>query len=369
VTAYIAAAPERVAGQRFVWRGQIPQARDTLMRLLLLADERGEIESYALMRLLVCELHLRVGDWDAAAALLGEWAESADRELMFRPQYERCRALLAAGRGDREETRRWSALAVERGKQTGCRWDELEGLRARAMGCLLSHDPAAAVESLRAVWAHVEGAGVEEPGVFPVGPDLVQALVELDELSEAEVVTARLAEFAERHAHPWAAIAAQRCASMLRLAGSVGDVSAADALREAAAAYDALGLRFDAARTLLSLGTMQRRLRQWGSAREAVEQAAAAFDAMGSPGWAEQARSELARAGVRRPAGSGELTPSEQRTAELAAGGLSNKEIARELAVSVHTVEVHLSRTYAKLGVRSRGQLIARLHPVGVAED
>ena len=57
----------------------------------------------------------------------------------------------------------------------------------------------------------------------------------------------------------------------------------------------------------------------------------------------------------------GELTPTELRVAELAAQGLSNKQIAGTLFVSVHTVEVHLSRTYAKLGIRSRGQLAGQL--------
>ena len=48
---------------------------------------------------------------------------------------------------------------------------------------------------------------------------------------------------------------------------------------------------------------------------------------------------------------------------ELAAQGRSNKEIAGDLFISVHTVEVHLSHAYAKLGVRSRGQLAQRLSP------
>jgi DNA-binding CsgD family transcriptional regulator len=55
------------------------------------------------------------------------------------------------------------------------------------------------------------------------------------------------------------------------------------------------------------------------------------------------------------------LTPSELRVVELAVEGLSNKEIAQRLFVRVHTVEVHLSHAYAKLGVRSRGQLAQRV--------
>ena len=369
VAAYIAAAPERVAGQRLLWRGEIPRARETLTRFLALADERGERESYALMRLHVCELHLRVGEWDAAEALLVEWAESADRELMFRPKYERCRALLSAGRGDIEETERWATLAVARGEETGCRWDTFEGLRARALSHLLAHEPAAAAEGLRTVWDHNDREGVNEPGVFPVAPELVQALTELGELDEARAVTARLAQLAERQAHPWASITAARCRGVVALAGSVPDGSAADALLGAAADYERLGLRFDAARSLLSLGRAQRRLRQWGSARHAMEQAITAFDAMGSPGWARQARSELERVGGRRPRAGGELTRSEQRVAELAAEGMSNKEIARELVVSVHTVEVHLSRVYAKLGVRSRARLAGRLLAAVTAKD
>jgi DNA-binding CsgD family transcriptional regulator len=96
-------------------------------------------------------------------------------------------------------------------------------------------------------------------------------------------------------------------------------------------------------------------------ARSSLEGAAATFGEIGSPGWAEQVRSELTRVGARRPRPAGDLTETELRTAELAATGLSNKEIARELFVNVHTVEVHLSRAYAKLGISSRGQLASRL--------
>jgi DNA-binding NarL/FixJ family response regulator len=51
--------------------------------------------------------------------------------------------------------------------------------------------------------------------------------------------------------------------------------------------------------------------------------------------------------------------------AQLVAQGLSNKEVAQALFVTVHTVEVHLSHAYAKLGVRSRTQLAGRLAVAG----
>ena len=94
----------------------------------------------------------------------------------------------------------------------------------------------------------------------------------------------------------------------------------------------------------------------------------AAFEAIGSPGWAEDARAELERVGARRSSGSGGLTATERRVAELAVEGLANKEIARTLVVTVNTVEFHLRNTYAKLGIRSRGQLAARLQEIDGSE-
>ena len=71
------------------------------------------------------------------------------------------------------------------------------------MAALLAHQPERAVDSLRAVWEHTLREGVDEPGVFPVAPELVEALVELGELDEALAVTDRLHELATRQQHPW----------------------------------------------------------------------------------------------------------------------------------------------------------------------
>ena len=147
---------------------------------------------------------------------------------------------------------------------------------------------------------------------------------------------------------------------MAALAGGYEEAAAAQ-LAGAAAAYRALGLGFDADRALLVLGRAQRRAKKRAAARQCLQAARAGFEALGCPGWARAAAAELDRVSGRRPAPAGGLTPGERRVAELAAAGLPNKEIAAQLYLSVSTVEAHLSRVYAKLGVRSRAQLARRL--------
>ncbi len=360
--AYVSGTPERVAAKRLLWRGEIDGARELLSKLAALADARGEPTSYAMVRFHLCELELRAGELDAASRLLDEWAESSDFETQFRPQYQRCRALLAAVRGDAQDAARWAAETIERSRAAAYRWDELEALRARGTAALLEQAPERAVEDLRAVWEHCEREGVLDPGAFPVAPELVEALVELGELDAAQAVTERLAQLAERQQHPWATASAKRCRGLVMLAFDARDEGAATVLGDAADSFERLGLRFDAGRCQLGLGRARRRSKQWRAAREALEAAAATFAALAATGWAERARGELARVGARRPrADAEELTPSERRVVELAAEGLANKQIASALYVTVNTVEVHLAHAYAKLGVHSRSQLARAL--------
>ena len=112
---------------------------------------------------------------------------------------------------------------------------------------------------------------------------------------------------------------------------------------------------FELGRTLLVHGQLQRRRGERRAGREMLQHALTIFEEFGAPLWAEKARAEIARIGVRRAPE--ELTEGEERVAELAAQGLTNPEIATRLFMSRRTVEANLARAYGKLGIRSRAEL------------
>ena len=89
------------------------------------------------------------------------------------------------------------------------------------------------------------------------------------------------------------------------------------------------------------------------------------FEATGAEAFLQRAAAELRATGEQgRSSGFSEriqLTPQEQRVAELAAEGLTNAEIGAELFLSPHTVSYHLRKVFTKLGVRSRKQLAHEL--------
>jgi DNA-binding NarL/FixJ family response regulator len=96
-----------------------------------------------------------------------------------------------------------------------------------------------------------------------------------------------------------------------------------------------------------------------------LRSAADGFEAVGATPWSERAREELRASGetIRHhaPDRRDELSPQEMQIAQLAAEGLSNRQIAARLFVSHRTVGSHLYRIFPKLGVSSRGELAAAL--------
>lgn len=346
----------RVAGLQRMWRGDLAGARADFAEMLQDAEGRGEAESVHVIAVQLCEVELRAGRWARIAELVAELTDTGAYQGSQLTE-ARFAAFVAAGRGDPAEARSHAARGLAMvGADDTARWSRFEVSRALGLVALLDGDTAAAVAVLRPMWDELRAGGFTEPGAFPVGPDLAEALVAQGEHGAAAEVASALAAVAD---HPWAAASALRARGHLAAAGAAGG-DPADLFGEAAAAYDAAGFAFDRARCLVHGGAALRARRRVRDARAVLEDAVALLEALDSPGWARWASAELARLGGRRAAGSA-LTDAEDQVARLVAQGRRNREVAAELFISVSTVEATLSRVYAKLGVRSRTELASRL--------
>jgi len=220
-------------------------------------------------------------------------------------------------------------------------------------------DHATAARWLAPAAAAIVEAGVAEPACFPFLPDAAEALIALGRLDEAEPLVSRLEASGRGPDRTWAQAVGARTRGLLAAADSDLD-AARSAFERALVVHDRLLLPHERGRTLLALGQLQRRRNERRAAGVSLREAARAFDAVSAVRWADNARAELDRLGV-RPGPVDHLTPTEERVAELAASGLTNREVAAALVVSPKTVEANLSRVYRKLGIRSRAQLGAWL--------
>lgn len=152
----------------------------------------------------------------------------------------------------------------------------------------------------------------------------------------------------------------------LRAAGLVaGGKEGVDLLREAVGVLETSPAKLELGRALIDLGAVLRRAGRRADAREPLRRGLEMVERFGAFRLERQAREELAATGARvgRRAFSGRdsLTPSERRVAEMAAAGMSNREIAQSLFVTVNAVKWHLRNAYRKLDVKSREDLAATL--------
>jgi DNA-binding CsgD family transcriptional regulator len=135
----------------------------------------------------------------------------------------------------------------------------------------------------------------------------------------------------------------------------------AEALFTAALAQDLVGYPFLRARTLFSFGRWLRRRRRSAESRSPLRESVALFDAQGATTWSRRARQELRatgeKVGRRAPDPRDRLTTQELQIAQLAAEGLSNRQIAERLFLSPRTIGGHLYRIFPKLEITARAQL------------
>jgi DNA-binding CsgD family transcriptional regulator len=348
-------------GLQLLWAGELDAARGVLHQELTGYERLGR---YVVRDELLCylaEVECRAGNWEVAARHAQEAYEidvESGRVLgqghMLFP-----RALVAALTGDVAAARSDAEEGLRRCLRNE---DLLDASCHRAVLGFLElslSNPAAALERLGPVLAFLDEMGSPEPGIIPCLPDAIEALVSLGRLGEAEVLLDRLERQGRTLDRPWATATAGRGRGLLDAAR--GDLPAArSALEQALVAHGRVLQPFELARTLLVQGEVERRAKQKRAARSALEQALGLFQALGAPLWARRARDDLARVGGATPP-SGELTPTEQRIAQLVGEGKKNREVAEALFISVKTVEANLSRIFHKLGVRSRTELTRRI--------
>jgi ATP/maltotriose-dependent transcriptional regulator MalT len=351
-----------VLGQLLKYTDDYEAARPRLETAYRLALEEGDESSVPDLAGHLSELELWTGDWAAAEQHAREslvLAGRAEQELM-RGIALYCGALVDAHLGRAASARACAEEGLAMGQERRDLW--LEGICLWVLGFLdLSLDDPEAVERhLSRADEIAERIGLVEPGQWRFHPDRIEALIQLGGLERAGALLAQYRARASAVERAHALAAAERCHGLL-LVGH-GDLEGAlAAFAESLARYRRLPLPFERARTLLALGSAERRAQHKRLARETLEQALAAFEQLGAPLWVEKTRSELGRIGGRRAPARGGLSETEARIAELAAAGRRNAEIAAALVISPKTVKWNLSKVYSKLGVRSRTELAAAL--------
>lgn len=268
-------------------------------------------------------------------------------------------------RGDLDDSARWcdqvAARASARGEWNALLflWDVL-GHRLLCEGA-----PDAACELYGQLEDMVARMGIGEPCLPPWGRHAVSAYLAAGRTADAERVIGWLERAAGRLPCRFPRIAA--AAGRAQLADRGGHQDQADAHYKAALALHAeTDLPLEHAETLIGYGAYLRRSGQPTAARKVLGQARQIAAAAGAGWLATHAAEELRVAGGRRGRGrSPLLSAQEERVASLAAAGATNADIARQLSLSVKTVETHLEHIYAKLGVHSRYELIAMAPRVG----
>ena len=217
-------------------------------------------------------------------------------------------------------------------------------------------NPERGVEELLQVGETARRVPYDNPSGVPWRSWAAEGLRLLDRNDEARALAEEELALARRWGDP------QAIGACLRVLGLVeGGTAGIGLLREAVGVLASSEARLVHARALVDLGAALRRANQRNEAREWLREGVDLARKVGAFGLAERANEEIAATGARPrkllQTGLDALTASERRVAQLAADGMSNKEIAQTLFVTIKTVEVHLSHAYRKLEINSRAQL------------
>jgi DNA-binding CsgD family transcriptional regulator len=353
------------------WYGDLDGARRLYEEEYRRAKEEGIETELPLLLWGLVETETWAGRWARAEELAEQGCRAAEEAestagvaLMFG-----ARSLLQVCRGRLDEGRRDAARSIRAGTELGM--SVVPRMCAHALGVAgLSQGDAAGVHELLAPFVMPAAwSGGLEPALWRFLPDEIEALVRLGQLDEAQHILEPYESWSAELGREFAVAGAARCRGLLR-AGH-GDLAGAEAALENAISQSGSARQpFEAARTLLTAGEVHRRARHKRLAKMRIMDALALFERLGAPAWADRARRELGRVGLRPAAPQpSSLTPAEQRVADLVVLGHSNAQVAAELFMGRRTVESHLTRIYLKLEVHSRTELCHLLSTPGAAES
>jgi DNA-binding CsgD family transcriptional regulator len=334
--------------------GEWTRSRALFERSAAGARERGDLGSLAsiLAGLAAVEatlVELPQAEADATEAI--DLASHANQEN--NSAYARaCLSIVAAWRGDPTTCRALAEDALD--LATARRLPVISG-RATMGLALLALGEGNVEEALQ----HVAAISGRERSPAITGqalPLLVECAARIGDHDRATWALNELLPWATACASPDIIPVATRCRAL------VADGDAAESLYLEAIGFPG-GAPVERARTELLLGEHLRRRKRRTEARPHLRAALEAFQRVGARPWAERAASELRATGeTARPRHVGtltELTPQELQIARLAGARSTNREIAARLFLSPKTIEYHLGKVFAKLGVSSRTELIA----------
>jgi DNA-binding CsgD family transcriptional regulator len=344
-----------------MWSGRLAEARALFERELAVYEEHA---MYALRQEVLCylaEVECRAGRFELAVdygresmdIILENGQAATQRHVVLFNQ-----AWPAALLGRLDEAREMATTGVRLADVNDDRFNGAWNHAVLGFVHLSEGSYADAVVHLETAAQRVDALGSVELAIIPCLPDLVEALIALGRIEDAEPLVERLEASAAGRDRPWASGTAARGRALLAASGGQLD-RATEAAGHSIAELERAGQPFEAARSRLVLGVILRRAKQKRLAREALERARDAFAELGARVWADRAEAEIGRIGGRVSAG-GELTATERRIAELVADGRTNREVAAVLVVAERTVESALTQIYRKLDIRSRTELARR---------
>ncbi len=348
-------SPSAVNALICAWTGQLNIARRQMAAVRDRCVERGAEGDLMAVAGYSTLIEIWRGNFAEAALLAQDTMERAEQVGGSRTIALTVRAAVAAYVGREQEARADAAAALAIAQE--CQVPRLGEWPIMSLGFLEVSlgRYSQALKTLQPMLDVFDSLPGSEIMIATFIPDAVEAMVSVGRPADAVPLIEELEQNGARLDRPWMLAVGARCRSMWLAA--TGDITAAaEMAQRAMAEHDRLPMPFERARTQLLLGQLQRRQRKKESARTTLREALQAFEATGTPLWADRARAELERVKV-APTHDLTLTPSERRVAELAASGMTNRDVAAALFISPKTVDANLARIYRKLSINSRAEL------------